>query len=677
MKAHKSTDIQLFIQPRVSLDAADEELAQALAAKGFADIYTLRQRLQGEFPARLAHGDEAQMEKLAQVLEEHQRPYRHITPQEPSFIPEALEEISLNDSQVRLHGPATTIRCAPGVQLLAIIADISGKIGERHLKRRMVRHTYGASAPTTSDTSILEQEIFRLAPIVDIYTLTDSGNIDTGIRIIPGKFDHRQLGEAASLSRNKNLAVLWEKIQVSGAEIKTHHGFGLGFVPECTPETVAHANPYTQRDNLRALTQYAWTMAELDKSPDYATTPRSNRAGNDQQEPKYPYALAPFFAPASTPVTNAKDLPSRAGAEHPPPTQERESVNGGDSLPRPPDPTTLSGLKLHMQGRRLLTILGIFAVIGASLIQTDSGSDLVKPLFSAGVGQALLSGVCFYFGIKYLLLKRRIEDTPTSKIRSMAMGMVEVQGRAQRIYALVSPISGLPCVYYRIKKYRRKRFRSNRRLISGDSQSQWALVSITSSSNVPFLLDDGTGTIEVVPDRAELKIRTSHSGSGTMAQLPFNTSEMRDSNERWEEEVIPQGSHVYILGFARTRNEIPAHQDQLRQALVELKQDKERLQQFDSDDDGHIDASEWDQARRATAREVAHDQLRQTDSSHSSLHASISRPPRGDYPYLIAETESELHLTQKLTYYSGIILAAGFSLALWGVYAAGQTLGLF
>ncbi|MGM0416281.1 MAG: GIDE domain-containing protein [Thermodesulfobacteriota bacterium] len=676
MKARNNTDIQLFIQPRISLATPDEELAQALAAKGFADIYTLRQRLQGEFPARLAHGDEAQMDKLAQVLEEHQRPYRRITPQEPSFIPEDLEEISLDDSHVSLHGPTTKIRCAPGVQLLAIVADISGKIGERHLKRRMVRHTYGASAPDIPDPSVLEQEIFRLAPILDIYTLSGSGNIDAGIRIIPGKFDHRQLGEAASLSRNKNLAILWEKILASGAQIKTHHGFGLGFIPECAPETVAHANPYTQQDNLRSLAQYAWMMAELEKNPDSATT-GSNRAGNNKQEPKYPYALAPFFEPTSNPGNNAKDLPSGAGEESEKSTQEREPVNGGSSLPSPPDPTTLSGLKLHIQGRRLLPILGIVAVISASLIQTDPGADLMEILFSAGVGQALLSGGCFYFGIKYLILKRRIEDTPTSKIRSMAMGMVEVQGRAQRVYALVSPISGLPCVYYRIKKYRRKRFRSNRRLISGNSQSQWALVSITSSSNVPFVLDDGTGTIEVVPDGAELKIRTTHSGSGAMAQLPFNTSEARDPNERWEEEVIPQGSHVYILGFARTHNENPAHQDLLRQALFDLKQDKERLHQFDSDGDGHIDASEWDQARRATERNIAHEQLRQTDSSHSGLHASISQPPRKDYPYLIAETESELHLTQKLTYYSGILLAAGFSLALWGVYAAGQTLGLF
>jgi len=660
----------------VNLSAADEDLAQALAAKGFADIYTLRQRLQGGVPARLAHGDAAQMEQLMQVLEQHQRPYRRITPQVPAFIPETLKEIILSDSQVRLRGPSATISCSPGMSLLVIVADISGRIGERHLKRRMVQHTYGVNAPVTLDTAALEQEIFRLAPILDIYTLTLSGNIDAGIRIIPGRFDHRQLGEAASLSRNKNLEILWQKIQASGAEIKPHHGFGLGFIPECTPETVAHANPYTQRDSLRALTQYAWLMAELEKRQDSTAQPEANTHANGGDESSHNYAYAPLFPPTlrSDP---AKERTAAAVAEQKMHPEKDRSVNGATSLPRPPDPTTLSGLKLHMHGWRVLPIIIIVALIGASIAQTAPGTGLLEHLFSAGAAQALLSGACFYFGIKYLLLKRRIEDTPTSKIRSMAMGSVEVQGHAQRIYALVSPISGLPCVYYRIKKYRRKRFRSNRRLISGDTQSQWALVSITSSSNVPFLLDDGTETLEVVPEGAELKVRTTHAGSGTMAQLPFSTSEVRDSNERWEEEVIPTGSYIYILGFARSHNEAPAHQDLLRQALSELKQDKDRLHQFDRNGDGHIDAAEWDQARRTTTRDVMREQLKQSSTIHTSVRACISQPPRGDYPFLIAETESELHLTQKFTYYSAILLAAGLALALWGLRAAGETLHLF
>ncbi len=35
--------------------------------------------------------------------------------------------------------------------------------------------------------------------------------------------------------------------------------------------------------------------------------------------------------------------------------------------------------------------------------------------------------------------ERQIENTPTSRVRSVAMGMVEVKGQAIRRYALLSP----------------------------------------------------------------------------------------------------------------------------------------------------------------------------------------------------------------------------------------------
>lgn len=677
MKQHNNNNIQLFIQPRGRLTTADEDLAQALAAKGYADLYTLRQRLQGEFPARLAHGDATQMEKLAQVLEQHQRPYRRISPPAPTFVPQELKELTLSGSQVTLHGSTSTIRCNPNTRLLAIVADISGKTTERHLKRKMVRHTYGVNASDGPDITTLEQDIFHLAPILDIYTLTASGNIDTGIRIIPGRFDHRQLGDAASLSRNKNLAALWQRIQASGAELKIHHGFDLGFIPECTPETVTQPNPYAQSDNLHALTQYAWFMAELEKNPGDSAEAEENH--EDIEKKGTPtYASAPLLPSIFKLGTKMETSPAATKREQKARAAEHEHIDGNSNLPQPPDPTTLSGLNLYLQGRHsLLTLWMIIVAIIAGTSQTEMGVYILGYLFSVGAAQALLAGICFYFGIKYLLLKRRIEDTPTSKIRSMAMGAVEVQGRATRKYALVSPISGLPCVYYRIRKYRRKRSHSSRPLISSNNQSQWALVSISSSNNVPFLLDDGTGTLEVVPDGAKLKIRTTHAGSGSMAQLPFSTRSTQDSNARWEEEIIPDGSYIYILGFAHTYNAAPTHQDLLRQALNELKQDQERLHQFDRNGDGHIDASEWDQARRATANEVAHTQLRQSATTHTSVRARISKPPRSDYPFLIAETESELHLTRRFAYYSAILLATGLALALWGAYTAGENLHLF
>ncbi|MCA1797452.1 MAG: E3 ubiquitin ligase family protein, partial [Geobacteraceae bacterium] len=664
-------EFHVFVQTTPRLSPEDEELAQELAAKGFADMYTLRQRLQGVFPARLAQGSSARMAKLAQVLEQHKHPYRKIIPPAPTFTPEPLQDLSLSGSQVVLRCAAYTLRCNHEVRLLAVVSDISARIAERHLKRMLVRHTYGGGAQTPFDLEALEQEIFRLSPLVDIYQLNSDGNPEAGIRIIPGKFDHRQLGAAASLSRNKNLEALWHKIKNTCPDIRTHYGFGMGFMPDCTPETVSEVNAaYTHRGNLRALTHYAWLMAELDKegkeAPGAGVTPK-------EAAPHQSNALASLL-PLTPTISGASETQADSPAQKP--SDKTAESQEAVSLPQAPDPTTLSGLKLHLSWQRLLPVVGSVIVIGISLVQVDIGDDLIQYLFSYGIAQISLAGLCFYFGTKYLLLKRRVEDTPTSKIRSMAMGMVEIQGHAKRIYALVSPISGIPCVYYKIKKYKRKRFRTNRRLLSAHGESQWSLVSVTSSSNVPFLIEDGTGSVEVKPEGADLKIRTSHSGSGARTQLPFCFSETHNDNERWQEEVIPAGSYVYILGFAHAHNEAPAQREVVRQALSQLKQNDEELKKFDMNGDGNIDITEWDQARQATEKKVLTRQLNEGFDSQNSSKVCITHPPQRSYPFLIAETESELHLTRKFTYYSGIFLAAGFALALWGLYAAGQILDL-
>lgn len=670
MNAHNNVDRQIFIQPHVRLTPADEDLAKALAAKGFADAYTLRQRLHGVFPARLAHGNSAEMKKLAQVLEQHKRPYRMISPPASAFSPEPLLQISLPGSQVVLHSATSAIHCNRDTRLLAVVGDISAHIAERQLKRMMVRYTYGAGTRAEMDMEALEEEIFRLSPVVDIYQLDSAGNMGVGIRIIPGKFDHRQLGDAASLSRNKNLEILWRKIRNASPDMHIHYGFGMGFMPECTPETISDGNPYSHKGNLRALTNYAWIMAELDKGANDGT---ASDAATNKSAAHQNNALGSFLP--FTPLTLGTSEP-QGDSDTPESSRNSAGAQQTPSLPQPPDPTTLSGLKLHLSWPRLLPVVGIVIVILISMTQTDIGDDLIRYLFTNGIAQMPLSGLCFYLGIKYLLLKRRIEDTPTSKIRSMAMGMVELQGSAKRMYAQVSPISGLPCVYYRIKKYKRKRYRSNRRLLSTDGDSQWSLVSITSSSSVPFLVEDETGTVTVEPEGADLKIRTSHAGSGSRAQLPFCINETRNDNERWQEEVIPEGSYIYILGFAHTRNEAPTHREMVHNALSRLKQNEEELQKFDINGDGNIDITEWDRARQAMERRVLTKQLNGSSDSKDSTQVCISHPPQRSYPFLIAETESELHLTRKFTYYSAISLAAGFTLAVWGLYAAGQCLGL-
>jgi len=63
-------------------------------------------------------------------------------------------------------------------------------------------------------------------------------------------------------------------------------------------------------------------------------------------------------------------------------------------------------------------------------------------IFIILISGLILGGlVSFFFAFKILLYYRLINDTPTSKIRSMAMGFVEVKGKVKTKEILKSPFS--------------------------------------------------------------------------------------------------------------------------------------------------------------------------------------------------------------------------------------------
>src|SRR4030042_6307126 len=91
------------------------------------------------------------------------------------------------------------------------------------------------------------------------------------------------------------------------------------------------------------------------------------------------------------------------------------------------------------------------------------------------------AGIYFFFrGLFWFKEKKLIENMPTSKIRSLAMGLVEIAGEVvpAKKAVLKSPFSGKNCVYYR---YTVEELRS-----SGTS-SHWVTVK-EGKEGVPFFL---------------------------------------------------------------------------------------------------------------------------------------------------------------------------------------------
>jgi E3 Ubiquitin ligase len=117
-------------------------------------------------------------------------------------------------------------------------------------------------------------------------------------------------------------------------------------------------------------------------------------------------------------------------------------------------------------------------------------------------------GIYLFFRGFYLLQRRHlILDTPFSKIRSAAMGMVEVSGLAVGPYTMMAPVTGRACYYYRTVAWEWKREGKN---------NQWMKVA-GECMHLPFFLDDNTGRVLVDPRGAELDLHRDF-------QEEFNTS---------------------------------------------------------------------------------------------------------------------------------------------------------
>ncbi len=101
----------------------------------------------------------------------------------------------------------------------------------------------------------------------------------------------------------------------------------------------------------------------------------------------------------------------------------------------------------------------------------------------------------FVRGFRMLARKRLLLNTPTSKIRSASLGLVEVSGLAVGPYTLPAPITGSPCFLYRTTAWQK----------IDNQKNEWKKVA-EETLHVPFFLDDTTGQLLIEPNLAELDL---------------------------------------------------------------------------------------------------------------------------------------------------------------------------
>jgi len=157
----------------------------------------------------------------------------------------------------------------------------------------------------------------------------------------------------------------------------------------------------------------------------------------------------------------------------------------------------------------------------------------------------------FYLGFRMLQRKRLIENTPSSKIRSAAMGLVEVSGLATGPYTIIAPLTGKRCFLHRTVAWEWRRQGKN---------SEWVKVA-EETQHVPFYLDDNTGRVMIDPLGAEMNIHRdfqgefNHSLFSSSLETPANVADFlarhgvsSENKIRVEEYCIKPKNALFVLG---------------------------------------------------------------------------------------------------------------------------------
>jgi hypothetical protein len=256
---------------------------------------------------------------------------------------------------------------------------------------------------------------------------------------------------------------------------------------------------------------------------------------------------------------------------------------------------------------------------------------------------AVAAAYAFWFGFRAWRKNRLIEDTPVSRVRSAVQGYVELRGRgaASPQNPIKSPLTHKSCAWWRyeIQEWRR----------SGKSK-RWVTIE-EGTSEMPFVLDDGTGQCLVDPRGAEVVAPTTDIWCGDSrypgVRLPAATgvlgwleAQLVTPPYRYIERRLESGRYLCAIGAFRTGGGVRSFDaDAAAGALLhDWKNDQPGLlARFDTNHDGVIGAAEWESARAAAAAQVSAQHLAAPIAPSSSVLAA----PGDGRPFLLTATDRD------------------------------------
>lgn len=247
-----------------------------------------------------------------------------------------------------------------------------------------------------------------------------------------------------------------------------------------------------------------------------------------------------------------------------------------------------------------------------------------------------------WLSLRWLKVARAIEDLPTSRIRSAAQGYVELSGRCRTLDGSrnPAPLTQRPCVWWR---YRIEQKRESG--TGGKRRESWTTIN-AGRSELPFLLDDGTGQCIVQPAGAEVLTgeSTTWYGSTPWPSQAAGAGLLRSQQHlyRYFEERIYELEQLCLLGRFRSHTASSGTDTEAEVAalLAEWKLDQAALaRQFDQDRDGRVSVGEWERAREQAKRTVAE---RQSGRPVTPAVHVLDRPDGGQLYMIAAFPEANL-----------------------------------
>jgi hypothetical protein len=265
----------------------------------------------------------------------------------------------------------------------------------------------------------------------------------------------------------------------------------------------------------------------------------------------------------------------------------------------------------------LALVLTLAALVGLPFLFADASTMDLLEVSLAG----LVAGAsCLYLAWRRFRRREFVRDTPTSTVRSIAVGTVEITGEATPAGDPArGPLSDREAC---IAELAVQEVRTD-----GDGHPSWETV-LTVREDVAFHVDDGTGRVLVDPTEADLATEVEQETEVTSSQAPperlerwakradldarpgeqdpeevlvehavdvatghvphVGDTELLDPDapdRRYKERILPAGEQAYVLGAAQPREDVEAsenarnlvveHDDTLDEFLVSDKTEDE------------------------------------------------------------------------------------------------------